>query len=331
MQIEDNGKSGKVIGYGNTSFDSSAIDKGVITDIEAVAKATHEMFEKQFVGDLTTRRVAMSLPNEHSFSRVFVLPKMSENDLRLAVQSEAEQSIPVRIDELYYDYQVVSSFDDDTQEIQLVASPKSIVQSYLNLATALNLEVACVETNISAVTRIVTHSEGDDVVSLIIDLGSTAADLSIYDGNSVRITSTADCGSEDFTRLIAQKLGVTSNQAHTIKTRYGLEPSKKQKEILDAIQPELTKLITEIRKTMRYYGERASDGGEIGQVIILGGGANLPGLSTYLTDQVRLPTRLCDPWHNLSFAGLQPPHQIESTIYTTAGGLSLVSLRELAE
>jgi type IV pilus assembly protein PilM len=255
---------------------------------------------------------------------------MPSAELHAAVIAEASRTIPIKVDDLYIDYQIGADINDDLREIQLVATPKDIVDSLLTFAKILDIEVALIETNIAAVSRIVTHAEGYDVVSMIIDLGSTAADLSIYDGTTVRITGTADCGSEDITLSIAKKLGVSQTQAHTIKTRYGIEPSKKQAEILDAIRPELDKLTTEIRKMIRYYNERATEENTIGQIIILGGGANLPGLSTYLTDQVRIPTRLCDPWQNISFGGLQAPHQLETTVYTTAAGLSLVKQEDLA-
>jgi type IV pilus assembly protein PilM len=330
MQISSVKGKSSVVGYGNTSFEPSAVQKGVIVDFEALAVATSELFKKQFVGDLNTRRVAFSLPNEHSYSRVLTLPKMSRNDLHAAVMNEATRTMPMKIDELYIDYELGSELADGTQEVQLVASPKDIVDSYMCLAEILGLEVAAIETNISAVSRIVTHAEGDDVITMIIDLGSTAADLSIYDGSTVRITGTADCGSDDITKLVSQKLGVNQTQAHTIKTRYGIEPSKKQAEIMDAMKPELDKLVSEIRKMIRYYSERAREDAQLGQIIVLGGGANLPGLSTYLTDQVRIPTRLCDPWQNIDFGGLQSPHQLETTIYTTAAGLSLISEDELA-
>lgn len=318
-----------VIGYGNTFFKPESVSKGVIVDFEDIAKATHELFTKQFVGSITSRRVAFSIPNEHSFSRVLILPKMNTADLSDAILNEASRTIPMKIEDLYLDYSPGSEIENNMQEIQLLATPKNIIDSYMLLAQTLGLEVAAIEANISSVSRIVTHAEGDDVITMIIDLGSTAADLSIYDGSTVRITGTADCGSEDITRLIASKLGVSSTQAHTIKTRYGLEPSKKQTEILEAIKPELDKLVAEIRKMIRYYNERAADGASLGQIIVLGGGANLPGLSTYLTDQIRIPTRLCDPWQNISFAGLQSPHQLETTIYTTAAGLSLITEEEL--
>ena len=331
MQISNIKTKSIVTGYGNTSFDPGSVSKGVIKDFEKIAGATFELFTKQFVGTVSTKRVAFSIPNEYSFSRVLNLPKMKKSELRDAVMAEAVRTIPMRPEDLYIDFQLGSELADDMQEIQLVATPSAIVDSYMTLAEILGLEVAAIETNIAAVSRIVTHAEGDNIITMIIDLGSTAADLSIYDGTTVRITGTADCGSEDITSLIAKKLGVSSAQAHTIKTRYGIEPSKKQGEILEGIKPELEKLVAEIKKMIRYYNERSSEEAMLGQIIVLGGGANLPGLSTYLTDQIRIPTRLCDPWQNISFGGLQSPHQLETTIYTTAAGLSLISEEELSD
>ena len=98
---------------------------------------------------------------------------------------------------------------------------------------------------------------------------------------------------------------------------------------MDALEPELGRLVREIKKVMRYYTDKASDGQEIGQIIILGGGANLPGLSSYITSHTRVPTRLNAPWTNLDFGKLKPPHELETTIYTTAGGLSLIHPEEL--
>lgn len=330
MQIEDHKDKAVVVGYGATTFPPEAVDKGVIVDFETVASAIKDLFDKQFVGTLSTKRVAFSVPNEHSFSRILNLPVMKHDDLEQAVINEAGRTMPLKADELCIDFRATGMVDNAMQEIQLVATPRKIIDSYLTLADILGVEVAAVETNIASVSRIVTHAEGDDIVSMIIDLGSTAADLSIYDGSTVRITGTADCGSENITSLIASKLSVTQGQAHTIKTRYGIEPSKKQAEILGAIKPELDKLITEIRKMVRYYEDRASKEAELGQIIILGGGANLPGLSTYITDQVRLPARLCDTWQRTTFGSLQAPHQLETTIYTTAAGLSLISTEELS-
>ena len=330
MEIEMGGKQPLVRAYGSTSFDPSAIKDGVIVDHEIVVKAAHDLLENKLIGSISTKRVAVSLPNSHSFSRVITLPEMNDKDLENAVQAEVYHSIPMPMDELYYDYSIIHELDDGSREIQIVASPCSIVDSYVEVFSALGLEAAVVEPNIAAVTRIVAHAEAHDVSTLIVDVGSTACDITIYDGSAVRATGTVDCSSERITKNIAKALEVSDEKAQNIKTRYGLELSKKQKEITSAVEPELKKLVNEIRKVMRYFSDRESKGNPIGQIIILGGGANLPGLSTYLTDRTRIPTRLCAPWNNVSFGRLQPPHELESTLYTTASGLSMVNHEELA-
>jgi type IV pilus assembly protein PilM len=329
MQISQQSKGAIVEGYGTIAFDPKAIKNGAIDDPETIIKAAHELIENQLVGKLTTSSVAVSLPNAYSFNRILSLPKMDEKDLAAAVALEAGQSIPLPIDELYYDFAVTKSLDDDTQEVQLAACPKRIVDSYMGVFEALGLEVGLVESNITAVTRMVTHAEAHDVTTLIVDFGSTACDLSIFDGSTIRVTSTVDCSGDAITKRIADKLGLTEQQAHSVKTRYGLEVSKKQAAIIEAIEPELMKLTNEIRKVIRYFTERNEGKNQIGQIIVLGGGANLPGLSGYITDKARIPARLCAPWNHLSFEKLQPPHELETTLYTTAGGLSLVSAKDL--
>jgi Tfp pilus assembly PilM family ATPase len=61
----------------------------------------------------------------------------------------------------------------------------------------------------------------------------------------------------------------------------------------------------------------------------MGGGANMPGLSGYLTDHLRLAVRMCDPWQHLDFTGLQPPNTVEKSMYITVAGLALVQPKEI--
>lgn len=331
MQFSRTNKQTQVTAYGSATFDPAALKDGVIVDHEAFVKAAHKLLQEGLIGNITTSHVAVSLPNSHSFSRVLTLPKMDDADIANSVKLEVDQSIPMPIDELYYDYSVVQESSEGDREVQVVASPRAIVDSYFEAFRLLGLDVALIEPNISAVTRIVMHAEEHAVATLIVDIGSTACDLTVYDGQAVRVTGTVDCSSEKITDNIAKALSVDRAKAQNIKTRYGLEVSKKQKEIVEAAKPELNKLVNEIRKVMRYFADKGREGSgkPIGQIIILGGGANLPGLSTHLTDRTRVPTRLCAPWNNVDFGRLQPPHELESTLYTTASGLGLVNIKEL--
>ena len=77
----------------------------------------------------------------------------------------------------------------------------------------------------------------------------------------------------------------------------------------------------------RYYEGRATDEGEIKRIIILGGGANLPGLTEFLSDETSIKTEVCNTWNNVTFGKLQEPHRLETTMYTTAFGLALAQLQ----
>ncbi len=327
MQIDSSGKQDVVTGYGHIEFDANAVKNGIIVDIEEVAKQVYTLITKHLVGSLDARRVAASLPVATTFNRILTLPKMDGDDLKQAVSLEAEQYIPMPIEELYLDYEIAHSGADGT-EVLLVAAPKVLVESYMKLFDILGLELALLETSINAVSRAVSHADSAIIPTLIIDFGSVSSDLSIFD-STVRVTGTVEGGGETITELIAKEMKVTKRQAYTIKTRYGLNAGKKQNQVSTALEPLLTKLLGEVKKMTRFYEDRSSTKKKIEQIIILGGGANLPGLSTYLTDNVRLPTRLVDPWQRLSFGNLQPPHKLETTLYTTAAGLALADPKEI--
>lgn len=328
MQIDTTAKTHAVTAYGNIEFKADSIKNGVIIDPEEIARQTYKLITKDLVGHITTNRITSSLPVAYTFSRVLALPPMDKKDLAEAVTLEAEQYIPMPLKQLYIDFDIARVNKDGSSEILVVAAPKNIVDSYVQLFSMLDLELANLETTISAVTRLVRHADRATVPTLIIDFGSISSDLAVYDA-TIRVTGTADWGGETLTDEIAKKIGVSKRQAYTIKTRYGLNPGKKQAEIMRALAPVFDRLMGEIKRITRFYDERTSEDKKIEQIVILGGGANLPGMSTYLTDKLRLPTRLVDPWQNLTFGHLQPPHKLEATLYTTAAGLALFNSKEL--
>ncbi len=327
MQIEQRGKHHKVTGYGVAGFDPIAIKDGVIVDPEAIAKVTHELFSKQLIGDITTRRVALAVPAARTFTRTVTLPKLSNKDMADAVRLETEQYVPVPLDDLYLDYAVINKTEKE-QELLAVAVPKKMVDSYLTLTGLLGLETVAVETTIGAASRLFVQAEQSDIPTVLIDLGSLSSDITIYDTGLV-VTGTVPGGGDSFTQAIMSKLHVTREEAHVIKTKYGLGLSKKQKEITEGLTPILDQMIKEIRRMIRYYEERSGSNRKIGQVVTMGGGANMPGLSEHLTNLLRLPVRMCDPWQHMDFHGLQPPNTVEKSMYVTVCGLALMQPQEL--
>lgn len=330
-QLRFIGKDVMLDGYGSIFFDAGAIKDGEIVNYEVVAEAAHKLFTENITGSISTSAAAVSLPVSHSFNRVIRLPKMEDKDVLDAVRLEAEQYIPVALDELYIDYQLIN-VDAENHDYLVAAAPKRVVDSYMNLFGILGLEAAVMEPSILSVTRIVRNSELSDLPTLVIDCGSTTTDLIIYNNMAVQVTGTIKFGGDTITRGLMESLNLTELQANTIKSKYGLDASKKQQEIADALEVPLRSFTTEIRKIVRYYEDRGGDErGKVEQIIILGGGANLPGLSTFLTNALRIPTRLCSIWQRISFDGLQPPNLLDTSMYATAAGLAFIKPHEVVE
>lgn len=325
MQLDEGSLEGgkpQIIGYGTTKFDRSAIADGVVVQPEVIAAALMELFQTQLIGDITTRRVAMAIPAYRAFTRAISLPGLKPKEIRDAVQLEAEQYIPLPLEELYLDYTLLRA-EKDVTEVFAVAVPRKIVDSYLDLAKIAGLEVMVVETTLDGGARLFLGDKQSDVASVLIDFGSLSSDISIFD-KDVLVTGTVQGGGSVFTDSIQQKLGVSQTEANIIKNRYGLGLSKKQVEIHAALDPTLQQIVTEIRRMIRYYEERYGTKRPISQVVTFGGGANMPGLAEYLTDALRMAVRPCEPWQYFNFKNLEVPSGADKPMYATVAGLSLI-------
>lgn len=316
-------------GYGTINFDIKAMENGVIINPNAIADALHQLHHSKLVGKIDATRVAIALPTYRAFCRSIELPSLSGDELREAVQLEVEQYVPIPAQDLYLDYIVTSQTPQNCQ-LFVAAVPKKIVDSYLSLINAIGLEVVLIEPTVAAHARFFSKNDAhSDLASVIIDFGSQTADISIFD-KTVLATSTAPAGGLVFTEAIRSKLGVTQQEAGDIKTKHGLDVSKYQKQVAEALEPSLQKMVTEVRRMLRYYEERYGTKNRINQVVMLGGGANMPGLGSYLTDALKMPVRTHNhPWAVFDYGHLKPPMEADRLMYATVAGLSLASPKEI--
>lgn len=310
-----------LLGYGFVTFDKSAQENGIVVKPEIIAQAAYDLFKNHLIGDINTRNVSLAIPAYRTFTRSLSLPGLKLNQLDEAVQLEAEQYISMPLENLYLDYEVVKQSPDGL-EVFMVAVPRDIVDSYLDLVQILGLEAVLIEPTLSSSARLFAEDSQSDMASIIIDFGSESSDISIFDKH-VMVTGTVQGGGESFTNSIKTKLGVSLAEAGLIKTRYGMGVSKQQAAISQALGPTLEQIVKEIRRMIRYYEEHYGSERPIGQIIALGGGANMPGLSEYLTETLRLAVRHSDPWQYFDDNSLQLPSTADKPMYATVAGLSL--------
>jgi type IV pilus assembly protein PilM len=323
VQLSGHAKHANVVGYGHAAFSPDAITEGIISDPEPIAAAIKEAVAKPSGGKISARRTILSVPVAKMFTRTLQLPpKMKQVELDQAVHFEAEQYVPVPSNDLYVDYEVISDITKQTDhtEVLMVAAPRAIIDSYIKLFDYLDVDVAAIETGLTAITRAMVAGQ-DNQTSLIVDFGTGSADMAIYE-QSIRVTGSFAVGGGALTQTLVKQLGITTEQANEIKYRFGIKASGLQPKIVEALKPQLATVTTEMKKVLKYYQERSENKTKIGAMILTGGTSAMPGLDEYLSKELGIPAVIPDPWKKLQTKHVGDIPASEAPMYTTAIGLA---------
>ncbi|MCP6719161.1 MAG: type IV pilus assembly protein PilM [Patescibacteria group bacterium] len=350
-------------GLSLASFGEQDIAPGIIRGGEIIkendlAEIIKVVVEKVKGEKLKTRYVVASLPEEKAFFQVIQMPKIQKEDLKSAVIYEAENYIPLPIENVYLDFQIIKPIQDglDHFDILISAMPKLTVDSYVSSLKLAGLEPLVLEVESLAIIRALIKGGITTHPTLLIDFGATRTSFIIFSGRSLRFTSSISVSSSNFTEIISKSLGISLTKAEELKIRHGLEekikikkegPSKKEKErgkVFEALIPVLVDLTQQIKKHLYYY--QTHDSHEhlssvkkietssltkqtnikgVSKILLCGGGSNLKGLPEFLSLELKIPVELADPWVNVlaKDPGILEVPSRESLGYTTAIGLAL--------
>src|SRR4030042_99470 len=90
----------------------------------SVAKLWPFSIKKSGPKKIKTNKVICSLPETKAFLRIVSLPKMKEDEIKEAIKWEMEANIPLPIDQVYYDWQLLEkkiSKEPNKSDILVVA------------------------------------------------------------------------------------------------------------------------------------------------------------------------------------------------------------------
>lgn len=316
-----------VTGYGSIDLDPIEAQKSMDGDGEYLGRNIQDLLKEHRIGKITTNHTVMSIPTAKTYARTFSIPNKEAKNLKEAINLEVEQYIPVPLSQLYIDYQIIGR-DRQNTIVQICAVPQNTVDTCLLAAQSAGLEVVMVEPSVNAIARLLAFAEEGNLPTIIVDIGPAATDIAILDG-SIRVSGSVAVGGNTFTLDIAKKLNIPLENAHQLKVQYGLAVSPRQAKITAAIEPNLKRIVTDIKKIIRYYSERLNSEKKLEQIVIVGGGSNIPGLGDYFTNILIMPARVASPWQILNFGELeQPPKQFKAR-YITVAGLASVKPKEI--
>lgn len=313
-----------VRGYGAIDVDAALMKKVFDKGDPYLETQIKTLLSEKVIGDINTDQIVVSLPTSRTYARAFTVPLSAEKNLKEAVELEVGQYVPIPVSLLYLDYEIVDR-TKDTLTVIMSAVPQVLVNNVMSSLDAAGLTTNAIEPSINSIARLLRTTEEGDLPTLIVDIGPANTDIAVLDG-SIRVTGGTTVGGNTFTLDIAKKLGVALENAHQLKVLNGLNPGPRQKKITSAVEPSIQRITSEIRRVMRYYNERISSEKKLEQLLIVGGGSNMPGIGEYFTNDLLMPSRVASPWQKLDFGVLaQPAKQFRSRYITVAGLASLTN------
>lgn len=316
-----------VLAYGSIEVDPARLDESIKNNPEFLTKTIQSLLKDRLNGHLHGNHVMLSAPTSKTFTRSLSLPASAGKNMLDAIKLEAEQYIPVQIEDLSIDYQVIDR-NDGNLDVLMSAIPKKIASIMAEAATSAGLTPILIEPSVNSIARLVKEVEHGTLPTILVDISASISDLAVLD-KAIRVTGGASIGGNTFTLAIAKELKMTLEEAHHLKTHEGLNKGPHQTKVRAALAPHLDMLLSEIRKTIRYYNERLGHTSKLEQIVIVGAGSFMPGLGDYLTDALTMPARVANPWHALHFGKLAPPPKQMRPRYLTSVGMAMCNPKEI--
>ena len=316
-----------VISYGVIDVDSKKMKTALEEDPAYLTASIKTLLSDKIIGELPSDHAVVSIPTSRTYARTFTIPAASEKNLQEAVELEVGQYVPIPVSLLYIDYEVIER-TKETLTITMSAVPKITVDNILQACDEAELTVNAIEPGINSIARLLKATEGGTLTTVIVDIGPSQTDIAVLD-NTIRVTGGTTVGGHTFTLSIAKHLGVTLENAHQLKVLNGLNPGPRQKKMSTALEPNLKQITSETRRVIRYYNERIANGVKIEQLLIVGGGSNVPGIGEYFTNDLLMPARVASPWQELNFGELEQPAKQFRPRYISVAGLASLSSKEI--
>ncbi|HEX3082142.1 MAG TPA: type IV pilus assembly protein PilM [Candidatus Saccharimonadia bacterium] len=318
VQLRRGGDHPALVAYGalpvpaNLTSSDSKIDQDKIADL--VRQLVHE-------NRVALKNVVVGLSANKIFATVITTPKLDNAQLAKAIRYQAEQYIPMALDQVKLDWSVIDQSKDGKQlEVLLVAAPNSAIDKYVNILEKAGLEPLALEANATAVARALLPVNNLAVV--IVDFGSLDSDISIIWNNTPRLIRSVSVGGSTMVRAVAQNLGLDEVQANQFTFKFGLTQSKLEGQVFKAIKPTLDNLVSEVEKSTKYFLGRYPDV-KLEKLVVTGAASSLPELGPFLANSTGLPVEFGNAWINVSYpSSLQDKLMGLSVEYAAAVGLA---------
>ncbi len=271
-------------------------------------------FIKEFINEyLSQTRIKTSLgriivEGSGVFTFSFLLPALSEKDLKGAIEIELKKKLPFQVDfkNIYLDYFVTDRLEDE-KGIQLfvtcIAVDKSLIERNLDFLKSFNLRPVVMNTTADALGNLIRIMQIKGYVG-VLEIGARKSFLNFYHDGLLQFSREIPIGGDQFTQGVLKVLKILFPQAsfddaEMFKKQCGIPLGEevgsefytdlgavKGEKIVTGLRSVLERLITEISRTITFYF-RTYKIDKLESFYLTGGGSRIKNLDRFLSANLK--------------------------------------------
>lgn len=228
--------------------------------------------------------------------RYLTLPAMPKEELAEAVKWEAKKLVSFPMEEMILDYIVVGGRQEKETKrydlIVVVAEKNTVREQWMSMQRT-GLDIVAIDVNPLSLLNTVRLNYASELAGnfIYLDIGAVKTDVTILKDGVLRFTRRLEMGGEQITKRLEQELSLSREEAEKLKREKGVGAEEKAQVV---IKSELDRFIVEIQRSLDYYRAQFREG-LFKKMVLMGGGALLPGFSDYFGSYFDAEMEIDDP------------------------------------
>jgi type IV pilus assembly protein PilM len=275
-------------------LDPGVVNEGEVQNPEALSEALRSLFAQHKL----SKTVRLGIANQRVVVRALELPLIEdEEEIDTAVRFRAQDQIPMPLDQAVLDHRVVFRGKGPDGERQMkviaVAARRDMVVALLGALRKAGLQPVGIDLSAFGMIRALDETpelpvdaeEGQVQTTTLFAYLGDITNLAVASGGQCLFTRVAPFGVENVAQRVAERKGISLEDARDALLDVGLEESIEAFDEADdsagatreLLEEGAGKLVDELRMSLDFYS--AQEGASaIEKVVVCGPGSTIPGL-----------------------------------------------------
>lgn len=318
------------------------------TNLIDTPDATAELLKKMIKSSKAkATRVISGLPGSSVFSSVLSVPQVSPKEMAAVIETQASKLIPMPISEVILDWKPYATdkgqeasrqsklgtgqakdkgqegAKSKTTKVIITAAAKAMVKKYIDIFKKAGLELSSLETEAFALIRSLVGK--DKSVIAILDIGAVRTNVIIVDNGVPVLSRSIALGGFNFTKTIGGMLQMDLKSAEQFKLdAKSLSSLFSAGQVPKTLEQLFLPIGNEVRYSFNLFSGQNESAKKVEKLILTGGSAPLPQMTTYLTNLLGVNAYIGDPFARVLFhEELRPVLQEIAPRFGVAVGLAM--------